>query len=240
MKRLPMIFSITFFFLTVITLDVTAQSPSSPAISKTVSITPSEPIDINVQRLKDKIATKVAELRKDSNTVVAGYIEKIEKSAVTVGVADGKKFTLAYDDTVTKIISLVTGKAQEAEFADLKKGTYVVASGIQVEQVVNASTIYIDKEYAVASGKITDLDAKKFTLNVLTSEKDQYILDVETTTKQTLLDIKTNTAQKAGFSKIKVGDTVHVVFEKTADPKKSQFTALRLLVIPQEFFVASK
>src|SRR3989344_6097338 len=100
MKRLPIIFSITFFFLTVITLDVTAQSPSSPAISKTVSITPSEPIDINVQRLKDKIATKVAELRKDSNTVVAGYIEKIEKSAVTVGVADGKKFTLAYDDTV--------------------------------------------------------------------------------------------------------------------------------------------
>lgn len=240
MRKIAIIVSIIFFALTVAIVDVTAQTKSPTPTSKTVSTTPTETLNIDVQRLKDKIATKVAELRKESDTVVAGHIEKVEKNGVIVVTTEGKKFTLAYDDTVTKIISLLTGKAEEASFDDLKKGAYVVASGIPIEQVVNASIVYIDKEYAVVSGKVTDLDAKKFTLNVLTSEKDQYTFDIETSTKQSLLDTKTFKTQKTGFSKIKVGDTVHIVFEKSSDAKKSQFTALRLLVIPQEFFAPSK
>jgi hypothetical protein len=44
--------------------------------------------------------------------------------------------------------------------------------------------------------------------------------------------------EKSGFSKIKEGDTVHFVVKKTGEEKElNRYSAQKILVIPQEFFI---
>ena len=55
-------------------------------------------------------------------------------------------------------------------------------------------------------------------------------------TTQQLMDIKTLELSKVGFSKYKEGDTIHFVFKKIAGAKENRYTALKVVIIPQEYF----
>jgi hypothetical protein len=90
--------------------------------------------------------------------------------------------------------------------------------------------------YAVLSGKITDINKDDFSIKVSTTDKDTYTLDIENSTNQTLMDIKTLELDKIGFSKLKEGDTIHFVIKKTGTEKEKRFTAIKLVIIPQEYF----
>ena len=43
--------------------------------------------------------------------------------------------------------------------------------------------------------------------------------------------------ERIGFSKIKEGDSVHFVFKISGDEKNNEYSADKILVIPQEYFI---
>jgi len=87
-------------------------------------------------------------------------------------------------------------------------------------------------------GRVTEIDSVNYTLKLMTPEKENYNLDIESSTKQSILNIKTLDVEKSGFSKIKEGDMIHFVVKKTAyEQKDNSYSAIKILTIPQEFFI---
>lgn len=212
--------------------SVFAQTKSaSPTV--TPSPTPGT-TEKSIENLKEKIANKVEELRKENKNVVAGTIAKINKDSVDITTDNQKTITVSIDDTLTTLYDITSGKEKEIKFDSLDKEDYIVVSGPVVETTVNANIIYIDTPVTVAQGHITNIDKDNFTIDVVTSEKEELTLDIETTTKQTIMDVKTLDIKTVGFSKIKIGDTIHFSARSGKDDKKK--SAIRIFIIPQEYF----
>ena len=59
-----------------------------------------------------------------------------------------------------------------------------------------------------------EINKDSFNIEVLTNDKNTYSLDFESDTKQSMLNIKSLELEKAGFGKIKEGDTLHFVVKE--------------------------
>jgi hypothetical protein len=212
-----------------------------PSISfaQTPTATPTDSdanIDPNIKSLKDKIATKVAELRKDQEKVVTGNIDKIDKDTITV-TYNNQPLNVTIDDTVTKIYNVSSGK-KEIERDDLQEGDYLILKGIIIDNTITANTIYQDSEYLVTSGHINEIDTSAGTIKMVTINKDNYTLEIGKNTKQQMLDIKTFALISSTLAKIKDGDTIHIVAKMPKDKKSTTLTPDKILTIPQEYFIS--
>lgn len=219
-------------FLTIIAIylvvsGVQAQTPADG--------TAEDVIEKNAQMLKDKIATKVAELTKKNNTVIVGLLKTILDQNLEIIEADGSSKKVTTDDllTVYKLSDRSTTKTLKRE--DLAKGDYVAVFGTALEGEVAANTVYKQVRYDLLEGQVIAVNKTDFSLDVVTTEKEEYTLDIEKTTSQFLTDPKTLLTEKTGFTKLKAGDRIHFVVIH-ADKKPKRTTAIRILIIPQEYF----
>lgn len=211
------------------------EKPTPSATTKASS--PSADIgDETIKLLKEKIATKVAQLGEKNKQVVTGIIDKKEADIVEIK-SEEKTFKVATDDLLTNIYSINNNSLGKITREDLKKDDFIIVVGPLIGNSINATNIYRDQPYIVGSGEIVEVNKKDYSLKVITQEKDEYLLDIETTTKQSILDIKTFNIEGSGFSKIKQGDTIHFVFKKPKEEKFTRASALRTLIIPQEYFI---
>ena len=227
--------SATFLLLCLIPITIYAvEATATPDVS-TSSATP---VDDQVKNLKERIANKVAELTKKEKKSISGIIIKIQDKTISFQTVDEQLVEVKIDDTLTKFYSVREGPAKEIKFSDLKKGDYIWVNGPKIDKYVNANYVVLDDEYLVKTGKVTQIEADDYYFKVSTSEKDDYTLDFETYTKTMILNIKTLDLGKSGFSKIKEGDTVHIVVKKTGTEKeKNRYPAQKILIIPQEYFI---
>lgn len=234
MKKIGITLMVLAFFLTATNSFGQTKTASSAA---TVSPTPSrEQIEIN--NLKEKIATKVAELNKVNQLAVAGVVTQTSSGEFKIKTSDEQEYTIKVDNLLTKYYSVVTGQKISLKNSDIKKGMYIIVSGPQIDKTITANSIWVDEEFFVLVGKVTQVNKDDLSVTVATSEKDTYTLDVETSTKQQIINIKTLDVEKTGFSKIKEGDTIHFVVKKAQKNRDvNQFSAVRILIIPQEYFL---
>lgn len=230
------IISITLF-LFIITGSAVAQTPTATSSSNSVSPTLSQE-EKEVQDLKEKIATKVAQLRSQNNKAVAGWVLSNENKSVKINTSDDEKYEVRFDDSLTKVYEILGNQRKEIRLEDVKKNDYIVVSGVLNDKIITANTIHIDTYYTVKLARVTEVNKENFYIKVLTSDKDSYTLDIESTTNQLMLNIKTFLPEKIGFSKVKEGDTIHFVAKKTGEEKDPlRLTANKILVVPQEFFM---
>lgn len=207
------------------------QSATTKTVSPSAQVTVTE----EIQDLKEKIATKVAELRKKNQRAVAGIIIAIKDLNITIKTDNGD-YDIKVDEALTKVYTIGTTK-KEIKAGELKKDSYIIVTGPMLDKTIDANYIYQDEQFIVKAGKITDINKDDFYIKVLTTDKDTYTLDIENSTTQQLMDIKTLSLDKIGFSKLKEGDTIHFVFKKTGTEKEvNRYTALRVVVVPQEYF----
>lgn len=193
--------------------------------------------DKDIQNLKEKIATKVAELREKNNKAVSGFVTTISGLTIKIKDENDVEYDIKLDDALTKYYQIIGTQKKEVKLTDIKKGIFVIVTGIANDKVINANIVYVDEMFLVKSGKITGVDSANFSLKVLSSDKDTYTLNVETTTKQQMINVKTLEAERSGFSKIKEGDTIHFVVKKNGQEKDNTYTAIKILIIPQEYFM---
>jgi hypothetical protein len=193
-------------------------------------------VDKDIQQLKDKIANKVMEIRKQNNKAISGFVQNIEGDKMKLK-NDGDINQVKFDDSLTKVFRVIGLTKKEIKKEDIKINDYVIVSGVVVDNTITANVVLIDENFLANSGKITEINKDDYNIKVLASDKNTYSLDIETSTKQYMLNIKTLLSEVIGFSKLKEGDTVHFVVKKTGEEKNNNYSAYKILVIPQEYFI---
>jgi len=209
-----------------------SQSASSlPASSSAVKV------DKDTLELKERVS-KIVETRNKDQKAVSGFV-MIKDNIISVkNSADTTKYTIKIDEGLTKIFQVIGATKKEIKTSDIKANMYLIVTGPIVDTSITANTIYADESFVVHSGKITEVNKTDFYLKVMSADKVEYTVDIESGTKQNMLNIKTLEIEKSGFSKIKEGDTVHFTAKVDASQGSStRFAAHKLLIIPQEYFI---
>ncbi|OGK62254.1 hypothetical protein A2334_02500 [Candidatus Roizmanbacteria bacterium RIFOXYB2_FULL_38_10] len=194
--------------------------------------------DKEIKGLKERLANKVAEIRKKDQKAVGGFaIVKDDK--ISLKNDEGIDLTVKIDESLTKLYQIAGTAKKEIKSSDIKTDSYLIVTGPIVDTTINANFVFVDETYIVQSGKITEVSKSDFYIKVMSADKQVYQLDIESTTKQNMLNIKTLEIEKTGFSKIKEGDTVHFAAKKdrSEDSSNNRFAAQKILVIPQEYFI---
>ena len=204
--------------------------------SVVVGQTPTVVVDKDIQQLKDKIANKVSEIRKQNNKAISGFILKVDGNTMKLN-NSGEVNQVKFDDTLTKVFKVLGTTKKEIKTGDIEKNDYAIVSGVVADNIITANVVLIDENFLVDSGKITEVNKETYNIKILTSDKNTFSLDIETSTKQYMLNIKTLLIETIGFSKLKEGDTVHFVVKKTGEEKNNNYSAIKILIIPQEYFI---
>lgn len=215
---------------------VTAQTKTPTPTEKKESTASAETKDI--RDLKEKLEDKVEEMQQSNKKGLSGVVNAISSNTIRIQAADNEQYQVKIDDVLTKVFTISGTTKKEGTFEDIEKGDYIIAAGPQSDSTVTANYIYIDQQYIVGSGSITEVNSGDFYIKVVNTLKETITIDIQSKSTQNLLDIKTYETEKIGFSKIKEGDTIHYVLKKTGEEREAnRYDALRTLIIPQEFFI---
>ncbi len=235
-KIIQYCFIVSLLYCLVTSSFVAAQTKTlTPSISVSVSPTVAS-VDKDIQNLKEKIANKVSEIRKQNNKAVSGFVVSNDGNTMKIN-NNGEENQVKFDNTLTKYFKILGTQKKEIKADDIKKNDYAIVSGVVADNIINANVVLIDENFLVDSGKIIEINKDSYNIKVLTSDKNTYSLDIETYTKQFIVNIKTLDLERVGFSKIKEGDTVHFVVKKTGEEKNNNYSAIKILIIPQEYFI---
>lgn len=179
-----------------------------------------------IEILKEKIATKVAELREKEQGGLFGIVETIEQSKLILRTKEGEKTVGFSDDTVFYSLAFVNTK-KESSAQNMKTGIPLAALGYfdSDRTSLSAKYVYLSSPSAKNIAKISDIDKSNNTITVIENQASS-LIDIETYSKLFTYS-KDKGFLKGGFSKLKVGDTVH--FSANANPKEeNRYSALRL------------
>lgn len=180
-----------------------------------------------IEELKDRIATKVAELSQTQRRAIFGTVKSVSVSTATIE-TQTKDIKIELTDDI-KIFQMLKGKRTQLSIDDLSKGDVVTVFGDYdaTLDLLKAKVIFIQAALpSRIAGKVTEIDKTAFAVTVKPQDAPTVTVDIEKSTKTNIWDGKSIT--KGGFSKITVGDTVHVV--GSAVPKKeNRINADRIL-----------
>lgn len=217
---------------------VTAQdvelTPTTPPASPSAATKE----DQDIKDLKERLANKVAEIRKKDQKAFSGFA-MVKDGTITFKNDENTTIIVKIDDSLTKLYQVVGAGKKEIKVSDIKQGAFIIVTGPLVDKTVTANFVYVDEAFIVQQGKITEVNKTDFYIKVMTADKIEYTLDIESGTKQNMLNIKTLEIETTGFSKIKEGDTIHFSAKKDESQQNSEtrFSAQKILVIPQEYFL---
>ncbi len=216
-----------------ISLSCLASIVSAQTDTPTASASPTIAVSKDIINLKEKVADAV---KKEDNKAVAGFVENKNKNTIKIMTDDGTEYAIKLDDTLTKYFQIIGNSKKEITSDDIGSNDYIIVSGVINDKSVTANSIFIDKNYLTFAGRVSNVDKDNYTVTVITNAKEEITLDIEDSTKQYILNIKTNAIEISGFSKIKEGDTIHFVVLKTSADKKDRYSAVKTFIIPQEYF----
>jgi len=210
-----------------ISLPVAAQSPtvkiSSPSATPTDNIDKMQQIKI----LKEKIATKVAEIREKDKKALLGTVKQIEPSAITLTTNQGDRSISVSEDTLYFLLSK-DGKTSTNIKKVREQDTISAYGYLSADNTVSTKYIFIQQPIVHITGKIADKDPKNYTITVSSAQGNQ-IVDIETYTR-TLIFTKEKTKKATGFSKLQLEQTVHII--GTPHPKEAnRISASRIIII---------
>lgn len=165
-----------------------------------------------IEDLKDRLATKVAELRQTSRKAIFGTVKSTSLTSFVVETKT-KDIKIELTDEL-KVIQYLKGKRTTLTAEDIAKGdTVAVFGGYDTTlDLLKAAVVLIQSASPErVSGKVTARDEKAFTLTIATPQSQTYTIDIEKSTKTLAWDREKKELVKSGFSKIATGSAVHVV-----------------------------
>ena len=223
----------TYIVLVFAFLLTNAAAPALAA-TPTLGTTPTQiptPTDVKskqVEDLKERLATKVAQLQTTSPRAIVGSVKTISVSSITVETTT-KDLKIELTDDI-KVVQIIRGVRTEFTTDDLDTGDPVVIFGNMdtTLDILTAKVIFIGAVSTQrVSGSVTAIDTEAFTLTIQSGDNKNYLIDIEKATKTTAWD-KVGGLAKSGFSKVALGDTLHIL--GTPVPKETnRLSAMRIL-----------
>jgi hypothetical protein len=190
-------------FLTPLSL---AQSPTpSPSISTSQK---NESLVQQINELKDKIASRVAQLKLVEKRGVVGVVTEVSDTRISLTTQNGD-IQLIDVDEITKFSS-----PDKSEFgiSDVTKGSTVSVIGLYNKESKHILARYVSTFTLplYLQGTVEDTNADDFTITVSGMDNKNTIVDIEKTTK---INSYANGSDivRSGFSKLVKGDKVNIV-----------------------------
>lgn len=200
-------------------------APIASAISPTEE--PTNAAAIN--DLKERIASRVAQLKLVEKRAIIGIVTDISDTQVTLtDVQQNIRFVDV--DELTKFSS--SSAKTSFGISDITKSSKVGVLGLYNKQSRRILARFVDviTLYTTINGTVSAIDEDNFTVNVISEDGKNITVEVENITK-TLSYTKEGGLIKAGFSKIKQGE--HVIVVGFLDLKnKNKLIASRVLLFP--------
>lgn len=216
--------------LFILGLIITTQTSVVSAAAATPSGTPASVKTKQIEDLKERLATKVAELQQTQKRAMIGTVKTVTVSTVTIETKTKDIKIELTDDLV--VYQNLRGTRTKLTVSDLDQGDPVVVFGDfdTTLEIMKAKILFITGAKPIRiAGTVSAIDKTDFTLDVNTHEGQTYTVDIERTTK-TSSWTKSGGIEKSGFSKLNIGDTVHII--GTAVPKNDKrLSALRIISI---------
>jgi len=186
------------------------------------------PIQNQINNLKDRIASRVAELQLVERRGIIGTVNEVSGTQITISDIQGDKRFIDVDE-LTKFAS---DSAKDGfGISDIEKGTRLGVLGLYNKQSRRILARFVDVLIIpkTVEGTITSVDEDNFTVSLITDDKKEYTADIENTTKTN--EYVKDSVVKSGFSKLIPGNFVIVKgFESDKDPNR--LTASRILTFP--------
>lgn len=202
------------------------------AVSATPSATPGDEKTQQIEDLKDRLATKVAELRQSTRMAAYGTVKSISISTFVVETKT-KDLKIELTDDLT-VFQMLKGKRTELTQDDIEKGDVVTVFGEYdtTLELLQGKVVFIQgAEPMQITGKVITTTKPDYTITIQTADATTYTIDFETTTKTNLWN--GSALEKGGFSTFVAGDTIFVT--GTAVPKKeNRISASRITVLPSQ------
>lgn len=224
---------LTFFIIISFRSDIYgifAQTVTSTQSAQTITPTknPSK-LDENIMKLKDKIATKVAQITQSSSINLEGNIIKIDANQFVLNTSD-KEYTVNFDPETIKIYSLLQKETKETNKDALKKDQNIVINGYFLDKELSAKIIYIQSATEPITGQIIDINKSEYTITIITTSKEEITLDIEKDTIQNRTTLKDLTIKSSGFSEYKVNDYIFGTIVKR-DKSSNRTKAIRTYTV---------
>ena len=190
-----------FVYFIISLFSVAFAAPSTPSATTQ-----------KIEDLKERIATKVAQLKTTQRRAVYGTVKAASITSFTVETLT-RDLKIELTDDIT-VIQYLKGKRTVLTPEDISKGDAVVVFG-QFDttlDLLTARIVFIQGALPEhVAGTVTDRNDKEFTLTVTTPQGQAVIIDIEKTTKTILWDREKKELVKSGFSTITTGSIVHIM-----------------------------
>jgi len=234
-KQHTNIFRILAVFATAVFLyngstQVLAQTPSPTGDAKTTpSLEETADDRAQIEELKERLATKVAELRTLVKRAMHGTVKSVSIASATVETVT-KDIKIELDDDV-KVAQIIKGKRTSLATDKIEVDDTITVFGTYdaTLDLLQAQYIFIENTTKTRRvlGTVSDIDKEKNMITIKTQESGSVDADIERTTK-TSSWTKDDGVVKSGFSKLNIGDYIHLV--GTPDEKNENLlSAIRIL-----------
>ncbi|HET9947004.1 MAG TPA: hypothetical protein VFQ63_02980 [Patescibacteria group bacterium] len=223
MKKLLFLFA--FSFITALTVGQTYAVVKS---TDTPTPTPNN-LEQQVSNLKDKIASRVAQLNLVDKRGIIGTVTDVTQTQITLSDLNGNIRFVDVDE-LTKFSS-PTAKSNFG-ISDITKGSQVGVIGLYNKESRRILARFVDVQVnpVLISGAISDIDKTNYNLTVMTPDKKTYTISIENITK-TVSYTKDGGVVKSGFSKNQVAE--RIVVEGFVDIKNANtIIASRIILFP--------
>lgn len=200
--------------ITIISIAILLSPTIVRAQTATPTITPkitSSPTSIGdssqIEKIKDLVASRVAELKLVEKRGILGTVSSTTSTSVTLVDLNNKRKIVDIDE-ITKFSD---PESKEYGISDIKKGNVIGVIGLlnkgsdhllaRVISTVSTIPTYFD-------GIITNVDRRNFVITAVDEDGNKKLLDIETSTK--LFSYTKETEEiKSGFSKITPGERIY-------------------------------
>lgn len=208
------------------TPTLTIKQNISGTPSATPGVTAEQEAD-TIEKIKDLVASKVAELKLVDKRGILGKVIRVKSSQLIV--EDHKRDQRSVDiDELTKFVS----SKSSFGISDIKEADLISTIGLYNKDTKRLLGRFISLASSVPeniSGVVVSRDPEEFTLKVLDPQGKSRTINIETSTKTNVWE--ENELAKSGFSKISIGERVIVIgFEDLKE--KDVINASRVIHFP--------
>lgn len=218
MKR---IFIFFILFIIIFGDQSFAQSPTQGSLPTSEG---QDKINEKVDELKDKIASRVAELNLVEKRGLVGTVENVSGIQITINDLNNKRRIIDVDE-FTKFSS----GEKDSGISDIKKGEKISVLGLYnkesqrlLARFVNEVTIPL-----FIIGAVSKKDEDNFTVSLVTEDGEEFLADIEKITKT--FSYEKGELENSGFSKIEIlQNAVIIGFPDLKE--KNRITASRIVI----------
>ncbi|PIR79928.1 MAG: hypothetical protein COU25_02740 [Candidatus Levybacteria bacterium CG10_big_fil_rev_8_21_14_0_10_35_13] len=217
-------------FLTLIFLILLSVRIDNASALTTKTPTPTESVlQQQVDELKSKIASKVAELNLVEKRAFFGTVTDVSDTQITLKDIGGNTKFVDVDE-LTKFSS---ANSKSFGISDIENNMTLGVLGLYNKQSRRLLARVVNEENKLPQfiyGAVYSLDSKEFTITVAKENGARNVVDIETVTKT--FSYEEGKLVKSGFSQIKGTESIIVIGFLDDDDKKT-ITASRIILLPE-------